>query len=265
MSSGFAGKCHYRRRLPHFQLPDSYIFITWRLHGSLPRACSDELKQERRKLAHEEHRPRELAKGRRSRHDTMIFAKMDRILDLATTGPTWLSNRRVADVVEENLLFHASRRYDLWAYVIMANHVLLHPRLLDPQPTSHPRAEDADGLQPGVADSGGIDPDSGKVTGYIALATITHGAKSYTAGRSNRILGTTGRFWQDESYDHIVRDEAEFWRIVEYIENNPVAAGYVDEPSQWRWSSARLRAQLGWDYHLPLVGGSEPPELTVNM
>jgi hypothetical protein len=26
----------YRRRLPHFQLDDVYIFLTWRLFGSLP-------------------------------------------------------------------------------------------------------------------------------------------------------------------------------------------------------------------------------------
>jgi hypothetical protein len=33
-------------------------------------------------------------------------------------------------------------------------------------------------------------------------------------------------FWQAESYDHRVRDEREHLRIVAYIENNPVKAGF---------------------------------------
>jgi putative transposase len=45
-------------------------------------------------------------------------------------------------------------------------------------------------------------------------------------------------FWQDESYDRLVRSGTEFHRICAYIENNPVKAGLVDEAEQFRWSSA---------------------------
>jgi hypothetical protein len=49
----------------------------------------------------------------------------------------------------------------------------------------------------------------------------------------------TGKaFWQEESYDRVVRDEREFGRIAEYIDMNPVAAGLVSEPEDRRWSSA---------------------------
>ena len=41
-----------------------------------------------------------------------------------------------------------------------------------------------------------------------------------------------------ESYDHWVRDEAEFERIKRYIENNPVKAGLVAQASDYPWSSA---------------------------
>jgi hypothetical protein len=44
--------------------------------------------------------------------------------------------------------------------------------------------------------------------------------------------------WQDESYDHLVRDDNEFWRIARYIENNPVTAGLAPTPEKYRWSSA---------------------------
>jgi REP element-mobilizing transposase RayT len=39
--------------------------------------------------------------------------------------------------------------------------------------------------------------------------------------------------WQSESYDHIVRDEDEFYRIINYIINNPVKAGLVENWQDW--------------------------------
>ena len=50
---------------------------------------------------------------------------------------------------------------------------------------------------------------------------------------------------QMETFDHWARDEAEMYRIIDYIENNPVRAGLVDLPQHWRWSSARIRADGG--------------------
>jgi len=53
-------------------------------------------------------------------------------------------------------------------------------------------------------------------------------------------LGLTGQpFWQDESYDRLVRNDTEFERIVHYIERNPVTAGLVGIPEEFPWSSAR--------------------------
>jgi REP element-mobilizing transposase RayT len=53
------------------------------------------------------------------------------------------------------------------------------------------------------------------------------------------MLGLAGQpFWQDESYDRAVRNEAEFQRIVRYIEWNPVKAGLVTTPEAFPWSSA---------------------------
>jgi putative transposase len=66
--------------------------------------------------------------------------------------------------------------------------------------------------------------------------------KRFTARSANKILGLTGQpFWQDESYDHLVREDTEFDRIVRYIENNPVKAGLVTQPDVFPWSSASLR------------------------
>lgn len=48
-------------------------------------------------------------------------------------------------------------------------------------------------------------------------------------------------FWQDDSYDHVVRDDQELLRIVEYVEQNPVKAGLALRAEAWRWSSAADR------------------------
>src|SRR4029079_5894564 len=93
-------------------------------------------------------------------------------------------------------------RYQLHAFVVMANHVHML-------------------VTPTVASTKWLGP-----------------LKGYTAHHANRILGRAGHFWQDESYDHLVRSGAEFERIRAYIENNPVSAGLVGAAEDFRWSSA---------------------------
>ena len=80
------------------------------------------------------------------------------------------------------------------------------------------------------------------VVPYISPTRFLQSLKSYTARQANKLLGRTGEpFWQRESYDHWVRDEAERRRIISYIENNPVKAGLVNSPRNYPWSSAAVR------------------------
>ncbi len=73
----------------------------------------------------------------------------------------------------------------------------------------------------------------------VPLPQLTKSLKNITASRANRLLNRVGNpFWQRESYDHEVRSESEMERSRRYIEGNPVKAGLVAEPSQYRWSSA---------------------------
>src|SRR5437762_3782894 len=77
------------------------------------------------------------------------------------------------------------------------------------------------------------------ITPLVEVSKITHSLKRFTAREANRLLGFTGQpFWQDESYDHLVRQAGEFDRISLYVENNPVSAGLVTEPEDFPWSSA---------------------------
>jgi REP element-mobilizing transposase RayT len=85
------------------------------------------------------------------------------------------------------------------------------------------------------------------------LPKVMQGIKGYTAWRINELRGTRGQaFWQDESYDHWSRDEDEMFRIIEYIENNPVKAGLCSRADAWPWSSARLRGD--WRPGAPFGG-----------
>jgi putative transposase len=178
---------YYHRALPHWFPEGRAIFLTWRLHGSLPACILQELRAEKILTAGQE------------------FARADQHLDRAEVGPLWLKDSRIADCVSQCLELGDSKfhHYDLHSFVVMANHVHV---LLSPK---------------------------------IELQSITRGLKGVTARISNRILQLTKHpFWQQESYDHWCRDDAEFQRIRGYIARNPVKAGLVSEPEQWPWSSA---------------------------
>jgi hypothetical protein len=79
-----------------------------------------------------------------------------------------------------------------------------------------------------------------------------HSLKRYTARAGNRILSVTDQpFWQDESFDRLVRNEHEFRRIAQYIEMNPVKAGLARAPEDFPWSSARPIANRPQVTNLP--------------
>jgi len=71
--------------------------------------------------------------------------------------------------------------------------------------------------------------------GPIALPDVLQKVKSESAHRINRSLGRQGRVWQDESFDHVLRRTEGIAAKLEYIRLNPVRAGLVDEPLQYKW------------------------------
>ncbi len=199
-------KKNYERHLPH-QIPEGKpIFLTWNLKGAFPADVVELIRQEGERLKAEPSREGESTAERKIRHAKIAFAMSDRFLDTASGGPLDLSVPANASIVEGAILFGAPDRYDLFAWCIMANHVhiLLQPRW--------------------------------------ELAKITKGIKGFSAHQINKTQNQRGRvFWQDESYDHWARDDEELFRIISYIENNPVVARLCRRPEDWAWSSARFR------------------------
>jgi putative DNA methylase len=80
-------------------------------------------------------------------------------------------------------------------------------------------------------------------TPAVALSKLTRSLKGITAKRANEMLTLTGKsFWQAESFDHLIRNQQEFEKVLNYIEDNPVRAGLVRKANEYPWSSAWGRA-----------------------
>jgi REP element-mobilizing transposase RayT len=106
--------------------------------------------------------------------------------------------------LRENILFDHGRRYTLIFAVLMPDHVHL---LIRPNEQS-----------PGC---------------WFDLAEILKGLKGASARRINELLGTTGRVWQKESFDRIIRNEQEFEAILDYMHLNPRNSGLVNDPDDY--------------------------------
>jgi putative transposase len=209
--SNLAYKPDYQKNLPHIQPPGATLFVTCRLAGSLPKAVLDRLQEEA-----EAAKKQALTLATAEQGDQLYwaqrhaFGRFDAALDRADRGPTWLKQPAIAKIAVESLHFLNGDLYDLDHFSVMSNHVHI---------TFTP-LRDKDGK-------------------YIGLQRIMHAFKRYTAREANKILQREGQFWQHESYDHVVRDEAELDRIRQYVLNNPVKAGLVDEPQVWPYSWAK--------------------------
>jgi len=47
------------------------------------------------------------------------------------------------------------------------------------------------------------------------------------------------QLWEEGSHPQLIENEAVLRQKLEYIHNNPVKRGYVDQPEDWRCSSSR--------------------------
>ena len=76
------------------------------------------------------------------------------------------------------------------------------------------------------------------------LAKIVLSWKSFTARRINQWRASVGMqpirpVWMRDYWDRYIRNQEHYHRVVEYIHQNPVKAGLVKRPEDWKWSSAR--------------------------
>ena len=71
--------------------------------------------------------------------------------------------------------------------------------------------------------------------GTISIPEIMQAIKGASAHRINKYLGRNGRVWQEESYDRAMRKSGNTQAKIAYILGNPVRAGPVSNPYDYRW------------------------------
>lgn len=150
---------------------------------------------------------------------------------MTCTINSWLpifTRQEAADIVLDSWRFlQKERGFLLFAYVILENH--LHMIASAPE-----------------------------------ISAVIQSFKSYTARQIIDLLGNRGsetllrqlcatklnhktdstyQIWQEGSHPQQIQSDDMMWQKIEYIHNNPVLRGFVDDPLHWRWSSARNYAR----------------------
>ena len=184
----------HRRNLPHIYAPELTYFITFRLKDSLSYSKLRELKNRR------EFTIQPKSKEEKYHFDKKFFYEYDKLLHRNFKQNSYLKIPRIANIVKTEIHKYDNKDYNLICYSIMPNHVHLVFTLIEKSRT---------------------------------IDKIMQNIKRISAYYSNRYLKRKGAFWQSESYDHIVRDEDELNRIIEYTLMNPVKASLVEKWEEW--------------------------------
>lgn len=170
--------------LPHWHQDGKIQYITFRLADSLPQGKIEVL----RELSNEfkTRNPEPWSQETKRLYSKLISGSTEKLLDNGH-GECILRRPEIRDIVEKAITFKDGIDYTVISYVIMLNHVHL---LIQP-------------------------------IGEHTTQAILHSIKSYSALCINRLLGTHGKVWQRESYDHVVRNETELEHCIAYIRANP--------------------------------------------
>lgn len=112
-------------------------------------------------------------------------------------------NSHIASLMVSSLYREDKQKYMLHAYVVMPDHLHLIIK---------PLSENT-------------------------LAQIMQNLKGSTAYAINKLLNRTGKFWQSENFDHLIRDAIGLREKWEYVKENPVKAGLVKKAEDYPFSS----------------------------
>jgi D-alanine--D-alanine ligase len=183
--------------LPHWTKTGGTYATTFRLSDSLPTHVAEAWRREREEIVQRAaSQNRILTWMERKELQQLYSDRVESVLNRGE-GSCWMKNAAVARIVQDVLRFFHGQRYEMYAWAVMPNHVHAVFRPL----------------------------------GEYDLSGILHSWKSFTSKQANKLLGRTGQFWQDEYYDHLVRNEEDFMHSVNYVINNPARAGLEN----WQW------------------------------
>lgn len=193
----------YARHLPHWRLPGSAYFVTFRLADSIPQVILSEMQREtetwRQKIATHAHSLPDSALSEWQEFQRARLLKLEMLLDEGH-GECLLRDPSHRQVVVDALHHFEGQRCEMLAYAVMPTHVHALCRML----------------------------------GEHRMEDVCSSWKWFTAQRIQRSLGRTGPLWQNESFDRIIRDAEHYQTTVRYIAKNPLKARLqVNEASVW--------------------------------
>jgi type I restriction enzyme R subunit len=184
------------RRLPHWSQAGTVTFITWRTQDSIPAPILRRWHADRddwlRRHGIDPHAPdwrvqlQQLDEDVRGEFVRTFSERWHRHLD-ACHGACMLRQTDLSKIVADSLLKFDGERYEVTDFIVMPNHVHLLAAFATEE-------------------------------GMLAQC---EGWKHYQARELNRYLGTSGRFWQQDGFDHLVRSLEQFEALRRYIAANP--------------------------------------------
>ena len=121
-------------------------------------------------------------------------SKIDKWLDNGY-GNCLLKRPENRKIVEDALFYYNRTKYHLKAFVVMPNHVHILLQLFENQ----------------------------------EMEAFVKSIKSYTAKKINQTEHRTGKVWQTESYDHLVRNEDNYKHILKYIQANDKDLAWIED------------------------------------
>ena len=185
--------------LPHWHQSGVTYFVTFRTEDSIPADVAKQWWQHRAdwlrrrgidlskpgwKTAFEQLAPK-LQGEFHNTFSRQYLESLDR-----GAGACVLRKPECAQIVADSLMHFDGSRYLLGDFIVMPNHVHLLVCLL----------------------------------GDSEIEAICYSWKQFTATKLNRLIGRKGRFWQEESFDHLVRSAGQYDAICRYIAENGMAA-----------------------------------------
>ncbi len=174
----------HRVNLPHWQQGEAWLFVTWRLADSLPKAVVEKLATRR---AHwEAAHPKPWDDATLKEHNRLFTLGFEALLDDAH-GSCILRDAAMSQIVSDALLHFNGERYQLDSFVVMPNHVHVLFQL----------------------------------QGVNRLEEIIHSWKRFTSREINKAKGKAGQLWQREYWDRLIRSQRHMDWTREYIGRNP--------------------------------------------
>ena len=199
----------YQRHLPHWRQTGATYFVTFRLADSIPQEHLQSLKRWRDLWEIENPPPR--CEALWQKFASEITNRTERYLDEGY-GECVFALPDMAAEMSRSLLHFQNERYFTSAFTVMPNHVHLT-----------------------------LKPSEG-----FELEDILESIKGYVARRVNRRLSRTGKLFEQESFDRIVRDERHLFHCIQYIGNNAATAGIPPE-RRVRWIDPGWES-IGWGF-----------------